>query len=263
VNALPNDAPRITIISAKNKKMSKRIKLNRLYHTIYIEISSEKIYNISDEINLKDGVKMTRPKHLSAIKERIEQMDKGSVFTTSDFLDIASTNVVNKALSRLNEEGAIRRLLQGVYEYPKYSDLLKEFVVANPERIAEALARKYNWTIGPCGDMALNLLHLSTQVTNVWSYVSDGPNREYNYGNTKISFKKFSNREISGRSYITILTIQALKIMGKDNVTDKDILKLKAVLKNSDKVIILQEAKTAPAWIFEKIKLICGEAKQL
>jgi hypothetical protein len=186
-------------------------------------------------------------------------MDKGSVFTTSDFLDIASTDAVNKALSRLNEEGIIRRLFQGVYDYPKYSDLLKEFVVANPEKIAIALARKYNWTIGPCGDTALNILHLSTQVTNVWSYVSDGPNREYHYGNLKITFSKISNREISGRSYITILTIQALKTLGKDNVSAKDILKLRAVLSKSDKIIILQEAKTAPAWILEEIKKICKE----
>ncbi len=202
---------------------------------------------------------MIRPKYMNIIKERIEQMDKGSVFTTSDFLDIASTDAVNKALSRLNEEGIIRRLFQGVYDYPKYSDLLKEFVVANPEKIAIALARKYNWTIGPCGDTALNILHLSTQVTNVWSYVSDGPNREYHYGNLKITFSKISNREISGRSYITILTIQALKTLGKDNVSAKDILKLRAVLSKSDKIIILQEAKTAPAWILEEIKKICKE----
>ena len=202
---------------------------------------------------------MIRPKYMNIIKERIEQMDKGSVFTTSDFLDIASTDAVNKTLSRLNEEGIIRRLFQGVYDYPKYSDLLKEFVVANPEKIAIALARKYNWTIGPCGDTALNILHLSTQVTNVWSYVSDGPNREYHYGNLKITFSKISNREISGRSYITILTIQALKTLGKDNVSAKDILKLRAVLSKSDKIIILQEAKTAPAWILEEIKKICKE----
>lgn len=105
---------------------------------------------------------MTRPKYMNGIKERLKQMDKGSVFTTSDFLDIASTDAINKALSRLNEDSVIRRVLQGVYDYPKYSDLLKEFVGANPEKIAEALARKYNWTIGPCGDTALNLLHLST-----------------------------------------------------------------------------------------------------
>lgn len=48
--------------------------------------------------------------------------------------------------------------------------------------------------------------------------------------------------------------------MGKDNVSAKDILKLRAVLSNSDKVIILQEAKTAPAWILEEIKKICKEA---
>ena len=29
----------------------------------------------------------------------------------------------------------------------------------------------YHWTIAPCGNTALNLLGLSTQVTAVWSYI--------------------------------------------------------------------------------------------
>lgn len=49
--------------------------------------------------------------------------------------------------------------------------MLKEYVAADPEVVAKALARNYHWSIAPCGNTALNLLGLSTQVTAVWSYI--------------------------------------------------------------------------------------------
>ena len=52
----------------------------------------------------------------------------------------------------------------------------------------QALARSYHWTIAPCGNTALNLLGLSTQVTAVWSYISDGPYETYELNSTKLEF---------------------------------------------------------------------------
>ena len=55
-------------------------------------------------------------------------------------------------------------------------------------RLPQALARSYHWTIAPCGNTALNLLGLSTQVTVVWSYISDGPYKTYELNSTKLEF---------------------------------------------------------------------------
>ena len=98
------------------------------------------------------------------IKKRIEIAEVGTVFVTSDFTDIATTTTVRKCLGRQVEEKNIRRILDGVYEKPTYSKLLKEYIPANPERVAYAIARSFHWTIAPCGDVALNKLGLSTQV---------------------------------------------------------------------------------------------------
>ena len=46
-------------------------------------------------------------------------------------------------------------------------------------RLPRALAHSYHWTIAPCGNTALNLLGLSTQVTAVWSYISNEPYKTY------------------------------------------------------------------------------------
>ena len=92
------------------------------------------------------------------IKKRILDAEEGSIFVTSDFTDIATTTTVRKCLGRQVEEKNIRRIIDGVYEKPVYSNLLREYVPANPEKVAYAIARGFHWTIAPCGDVALNKL---------------------------------------------------------------------------------------------------------
>ena len=68
------------------------------------------------------------------IKKRILDAEYGAVFVTSDFIDIATITTIRKCLGRQVEEKAIRRIIDGVYEKPVYSNLLKEYVPANPEK---------------------------------------------------------------------------------------------------------------------------------
>jgi len=192
------------------------------------------------------------------IRERIEQAPAGTLFINSDFADIADAETVRRNLNRQVQDGTIRRLINGLYEKPKYSALLQEYVAADPDAVARTLARCYHWTIAPCGNTALNLLGLSTQVTAVWSYISDGPYKSYEFNSTKIEFKHRTNKEITGLSYMTALVIQALKTLGKDNVTEDTIAILSQKLSAEEKGLLLEEAAESTDWIYEKIKLICG-----
>lgn len=54
--------------------------------------------------------------YMQEIRERILSAEEGSVFSTSDFADIADTNTVRSALYRLIQDGILRRILNGVYE---------------------------------------------------------------------------------------------------------------------------------------------------
>lgn len=186
----------------------------------------------------------------------------GSVFTTVDFADVIENSRVGVILSRLEEDGVIRRVMRGIYDKPVYNDFLKEYIAPSPSLVAEALARNFGWTIVPCGDTALNILGLSTQVPAAWSYVSDGTYKEYTYDNTTIKFKRTTNKEISKLSYKTALIVQALKALGKDNIDDTIINKLKNDLTDEEKTTALLEAKAATSWIYEYIKQICkGDEK--
>ena len=204
---------------------------------------------------------MARVNYFEQILSRIESMAKGEVFIISDFADLADEATVRKALSRLEEDGKIRRIMRGVYENPKFNDFLGEYVKPHPDKIAKALARNYGWTIVPCGDTALNMLGLSTQVPAVWLYVSDGNYREYTCGNFVIQFKRTTNKEISKISFKTALVIQAIKALGKDKITGDVIEKIRSLTTDEEKEQMFVEAKYATAWIYDVIKEICGGTK--
>ncbi len=203
-----------------------------------------------------------RPKYQSQIKERINEYPFGTAFSASDFLDISDANSVSQALFRLEREGMIRRVMNGIYDKPAYSQLIQEYAVPRVDKVAEALARRFNWNIAPSGDTALNILHISTQVPNVWEYVSDGPYREYIVGKIPLRFKHIMPREINGYSSITILVIQSIRAIGKDNMNQEQSDRFSSAIVAKDKVILLKEAKTASGWIYKEIKKICEDKKQ-
>lgn len=200
---------------------------------------------------------MNRPNYLGAIKIRILAEKIGAVFVAADFADITDKTTTNVALARLESEGIIRRVLRGVYDKPEYNEFLKEYIAPIPDNVAHALARNYGWTIVPCGDTALNLLGLSTQVPATWVYVSDGTYKEYTYDNTTIQFKRTTNKEVSKLSYKTALTIQALKALGKDKIDDALLDSLRKLLTVDEKQTMMSEAKTVTSWIYEYIRQIC------
>lgn len=205
---------------------------------------------------------MKRPDYLNQIRGNIERAEADSVFVSTDFTDITDKKTVNMGLIRLADEGLIKKILFGVYYKPEFSELLGETVAPSPNKVAHALARNFGWTIVPCGDTALNLLGLSTQVPSQWVYVSDGAYKEYTFDNTTIKFKRTTNKEISKVSYKTALTIQALKALGKENITEQVISRLKKILTDEEKEKMLAESKSATSWVLELIKVICKDEEK-
>ena len=196
--------------------------------------------------------------YMQEIRARILAAEDGAVFVAPDFADIADTATIRQGLKRLYQSGIIRRIIRGIYEKPKYSKLLDEYVAADPDAVAKALARCYHWTIAPCGNTALTLLGLSTQVTAVWSYISDGPYKTYEWNSTKLEFKHRTNKEITGLSYMTSLVIQALKTLGRTNVTPEIIQTLSEKLSEAEKQACLKEATESTDWVYDTIRKMCG-----
>ncbi len=200
---------------------------------------------------------MNKQNYMQELKNRIEAARTGSVFVASDFADIAETKRISEYLVRLSANSVVKCVMRGVFYKPEYSKLLGEYIAPAPDAVANAIARNYGWSIIPCGDTALNLLGLSTQVPVVWSYVSDGPYKTYSYDNTTIKYKHTTNKEISKISHKTALIIQALKTLGKENIRTETIERIKTEITPDERKMMLTEAQYATAWIYEVIKTIC------
>lgn len=190
------------------------------------------------------------------ISDKINDFDSHKVFFANDFLDVASNATVRQILKRLADEDKIKRVIDGFYYNPKYSELIGEYEAVSIHELALAIARKYNWNIAPYNSTALNLLGLSTQVPTHYKYISIGRYKEYKIGDTILEFKKVNPGEIANMSLKTATVIQAIKSLGKENIDDQVIQKIRVNLTEKERTDLMNESKSVPAWIYEVIREI-------
>lgn len=195
---------------------------------------------------------------MNSITKQIENImseNQGKIFSINDFYNIGTKNTIKSVLYRLNEENKIKRLMDGLYIKPKYCNILKEYSYPDASEVAQKLADKFSWTIAPAGDTALNYTGLSTQVPNEYIYISDGAYREYLYRNKKIIFKHTTNRNITSYSKELAILIQAVKALGKDNISEEHIKKLEVFAKNIEEDL-KEDTLKLPFWIQEVLAKI-------
>jgi len=190
------------------------------------------------------------------VVSRIYGHRRGWAFSRNDFLDLAGDDAIRKVLSRLENKGTIRRVLRGVYDYPRISTLLNEAMGPDLDELAVALARKSGWRIQPSENTALNILGLSTQVPAQAVYLSDGPSKRYTVGKRELVFKKRALKESGFKHQESELVVQALKALGKDRITPEVKRKLKSSLPQAKWNQVLKDTKTAPAWVSDIIRTL-------
>ncbi|WP_392434826.1 DUF6088 family protein [Finegoldia magna] len=200
--------------------------------------------------------------YLDQIKNRINDFDSRKVFINNDFLDIAGNETVRRTLNQLVSENKIKRVINGFYYNPIYSELIGEYEAVSIHELALAIARKYNWNIAPFNSTALNLLGLSTQVPTHYKYISSGRYKEYKIGDTILEFKKVNPGEIANMSLKTATVIQAIKSLGKENITSEVIQKIRENLSEKEKNDLMNESKSVPSWIYEVIREICEDENE-
>ena len=155
------------------------------------------------------------------IVKRLQSKGRSFAFSAKDFLDLGSRGAVDMALSTLAKSGKIRRVLRGVYDYPKYSELLGKYLAPDFDQVAQAIARKTGTRIQPTGALAANLLGLSTQVPAKVVYLTDGRSRTIRFGTQTIRFQQtspkelMSNRKIATTLYITTEQDRQLRLLSQ------------------------------------------------
>lgn len=181
---------------------------------------------------------------------KIKKAKRGTLFFVENFVKIANAKTVNKALERMVKTGELQRLSKGIYYRPANSKLIGE-LTPNIETVVLAIAKRDKARIVPTGSYALNQLGLSTQVPTNFIYLTDGSARKLIIGNSRITFKKTSPKNVSAVGEISGLVIQALKTIGKDNVKFNEIEHIQNLLKKEKHTRLEHDIRLAPAWIRE------------
>mgnify|MGYP003571356642 CR=1 FL=1 len=182
-------------------------------------------------------------------------------FSCYDFTDLASYKTISKSLERMEDKGEIIRIIQGIYSLSAKDDLLKIDILPSIDEVAICLARKHRWFICPSGNLALNIMGLSTQVPANYVYLTSGPYNEYEIYGTKVRFKRTKNQEIVNYSYKTLLLIQCIKTLGNDNINDSIIELIRNKLSLQDKEIALKETLMTQSWIRDVIVRVCKDSQ--
>ena len=182
------------------------------------------------------------------ILQHIEAFPKGELFLPSDFIELGSSEAVRLSLFRLEKEGVITRVAQGIYIRPRESSLIGK-LTPTAEEVAEAIAKRDKIRTTPTGSYALNALGLSTQVPMNIVLLTDGSPREIKVGKRKIKFKKTTPKNLMAKGKISRLVIQALKEIGNGKVTAVEEQKILDVLKRENEKDLKHDIALAPVWI--------------
>lgn len=188
------------------------------------------------------------PSIKNSVKNRIAEQGRGSCFTTLHFLDIGPEASIHKALSVLCKEKMIRRLSQGVYDYPKIHEVLG-MIPPDLKQVAKVIAEKNGLQIQPAGAYAANLVGLSTQVPGRVVFLTAGYSKKVKIGNQVIIFKKAAVKVMAAAGTREGILIQALKNIGKDHIDQPARSIIKNYLRDSRESEIKENMKFAPQWI--------------
>jgi hypothetical protein len=190
----------------------------------------------------------------------VHKMPSGDVFSAKDMAAHGSRDAVDQALHRLAAAGIIRRIHWGLYDKPKFSKYLGKVLSPNSDKVAKALARKFNWDLKPTGATTLNQLGVSTQVPGRLVFLSSGPSKTYMVGKRTIEFRHVAPKDLDFRYTGSSRLVQALKSIGNAPLDELTISRLSPLLAKDQKDRIIMDTRSATSWIHDRIKQLSEAA---
>ena len=183
-------------------------------------------------------------------------MENGAVISVADFIDIASPKTVSKTLTRLSDSGVISRVMRSIFWKP---DASKKGPA--PDDVAEALARENGWETAPSKETALVLFNLEDEMPSVFTYVTNGTNRTYRYGEHTITFTHVGEKALDMMTKKTRMLVQCIKAYGKERLSEDRIRKLADKIHGWDFHSLKEETKNVARWVRVVVGRLCSVAK--
>ena len=185
------------------------------------------------------------------IENIVRNSPDGSVFTISDFLDIALPETASKVLIRLCKAGLLNKVVRGVFKKPGGES-------ASLDPIARAIARNNGWRSAPAGRTALYLAGFISETPTVWTYITDGTYREYRCEGGTVKFCHVSSKLIT-MSEKSAMLVQIIKSFRQDRLNDDVKEKLRALVAKNEWSAVVAETRGTTGWIARTVRAVFGK----
>ncbi len=161
------------------------------------------------------------------IRNRVQRVPRGEPFTNNRFLKLGSRPAVDKAISRLVDEGVIERVVRGVFVRPRKSRFVGN-VMPEVSRVIEVIAKSHGETIQVHGAEAARRFKISTQMPTRPVYYTSGPSREIRVGKLTVKLMHTSShRKLQHAGKKPGLALTALWYLGKEQVNAETIRRIR------------------------------------
>lgn len=193
----------------------------------------------------------------NAVREKILNLERGSIFFPADFDDIATDTAVRQTLSRMVKSGEIIRISRGIYCYPRSNPSLGlDIIPPSAEDIAQRIAERDKVKIIPTGDQALNQLGLYTQVPCNAVYITNGARKKISLGKGRYIVFRESNefRLFDFKSRVMMLAVSAMRSIGEESIADELMTVIRKIVGNVSPEIYKHDIRLAPVWVRKKLE---------
>ena len=195
------------------------------------------------------------------IRNQIRSDEAGTLYFISDFAEHGNDVFISRVLSECVNDGLLLRIANGIYCKPIETRFGPLF--PSVEELVEAIARRDNAQILPTGETAQNQLGLSTQVPMNSVYLTTGSARKLVLRGRTVTLKRSVPRTFACKNDFMAALIQALKSIGKDNLTEEHMSTIVGLLKEHlDDATYADDLKTAPIWVRKMLSEIIRNIKQ-
>lgn len=182
------------------------------------------------------------------VRESITHMEYGAVFSVYDFLMYGCYDTIKRTLHRIEVTHTIERIMNGLYYKPSPLGTPPEM-----KRVAQALARKFSWTLTPSREHCLYALGLSKKDDDGSTFLSSGPARHYDIFGRKLTFHHTQSKDITGISEKSAMVVEALRGVGRGNITVRTLSIIRSRLTIREMETMRRECTGVTNWIYDAI----------
>ncbi|MBD2860251.1 hypothetical protein IB286_14715 [Spongiibacter sp. KMU-158] len=131
------------------------------------------------------------------VASRINHMKRGIPFSITGFYSLGNRTSVQKAISRLAQEGVVERVSKGFYVRPKPLPSMPSIkTTTSAEQVAKVWAKENGYKLVSQGQEAAYRLGFQTQAPMKKVFWSNGPSREFRIGNQVVEVRHITKQKL-------------------------------------------------------------------